>query len=61
MKRSKKVYSKWKKSQNSHNGYRATAKIVLEGDYLISAGFNPNDHLVIRVEQNEIVIKKASS
>ena len=56
--RRKKVYLAYRKTSSKGTGYSCISKIILEGNYLADAGFNPNDYVSIILEEGRIIIQK---
>lgn len=56
--RKKKVYKSYRVSHAGlyRRKYRLTSKIILEGNYLLEAGFMPDQEITIKLEAGKIVI-----
>ena len=60
--RKKKVYPSYRKLNTKlyRKTYYTTSKIILEGNYLTDAGFEPHQEITIKLEKGKIIIEKAS-
>ncbi len=58
--RKKKVYAKFRLTNRKTilRQYKKTSQIILEGNYLMAAGFRPDEQITVHVSYNRIVIIK---